>query len=398
MSSQKVPEHLIDEAVKLYSEHGSQRKAMVHASRVGGGKGISRSAFVNRLKLAEKIEEKISKKNLSVLIHKQISKHGQTIDFLMEKFQVTREEIYESLNLLAETGYQLHEIKDIISIEKQGIIQTIHDDIPTYMSRPDNTYVFGAISDTHIASKYTRYDVMEDLYDNFVEAEVDRVFHSGNWIDGEFRFNKHDLEVLGIDAQCQMLADRYPKRKGLTTYAVSGDDHEGWFAQREGLDIGYYAESLMRRSGREDWINLGYMEAFIRLVNVNTGQSSVLLNVHPGGGSSYALSYSTQKIIESYDGGEKPAVGLFGHYHKLWAGNIRNVWCIQVGCCQDQTPFMRKKKLEAHVGGAIIKLTQDPATGAIVRCAPELFRYFNKGYYNKRWGYGGPITLPERSV
>lgn len=80
---------------------------------------------------------------------------------------------------------------------------------------------------------------------------------------------------------------------------------------------------------------------------------------------------------------------------------IRNVWCVQTGCCEDQTPFMRKKRLEAHVGGALVKLRQDPRTGAIISMTPELMRYFNRGYYQTpqsgRWSKHGPVHLPERS-
>jgi len=167
---------------------------------------------------------------------------------------------------------------------------------------------------------------------------------------------------------------------------VWGDDHEGWYVQREGIDVGAYAEHIMREAGH-DWINLGFMESHILLRNANSGKTQTLAVVHPGGGSAYALSYTIQKIVESYEGGEKPAVGLYGHYHKMMAANVRNVWAIQTGCQQDQTPFMRKKRLEAHVGGVLVKLRQDPRTGAIVSCLPELIRYFNREYYvgSGRW-------------
>ena len=267
-----------------------------------------------------------------------------------------------------------------------------------YVSRPDNTFLFGAVGDQHLGSKYERLDVLEDLYDRFEARGVDRVFNTGNWIDGEARFNKHDLRVHGMEGQVRHLARVYPRRHGIVTYAVAGDDHEGWYAQREGVDIGRYAERAFRDAGRDDWVNLGYMEAHVRLVNANTGKASIMSVVHPGGGSAYALSYSIQKIIESLDGGEKPAVGLYGHYHKLWAGNIRNVWCVQTGCAQDQTPFMRKKRLEAHVGGTLIRLEQDPRTGAIIAMTPQIIRYFNRGYYNDRWSHSGDVVLPDRGV
>src|SRR5690606_12736822 len=114
----------------------------------------------------------------------------------------------------------------------------------------------------------------------------------------------------------------------------------------------------------------------------NTEKSAMLLLAHPGSGSAYALSYTVQKIVESLEGGEKPAVGLWGHYHKMMFANVRNVWCIQTGCTQDQSPFMRKKRIEAHVGGGICRLTQDPATGAVTGCTVEFFRYFTAAYYN----------------
>ena len=152
----------------------------------------------------------------------------------------------------------------------------------------------------------------------------------------------------------------------------------------------------MREAGRPDWVNLGFMESHIRLRHYKTGVETILAVVHPGGGSAYATSYSVQKIIESLDGGEKPAVALYGHYHKLWAGNIRNVWVVQTGTTEDQTPFMRKKKLEAHVGGYVVKLTQDPQTGAIVRCRPEMQRFFVRGYYNGRWSHADDVAHARR--
>lgn len=331
-------------------------------------------------------------------LEERLRKGGATLDELAAQANISRGAMLDQLDGLRAAGLNIHEIGGVWSIEKETRPAFLHGDLPTYVSRPDNTFVFGATSDNHLGSKYERLDVLNDLYDRFAARGVDRVFNAGNWIDGEARFNKFDIHTHGMEGQMEYLAANYPSRPGITTYAVAGDDHEGWYGQREGVDVGKYAENVMRRRGRTDWVNLGYMEAHIRLVNANTGKSQILACVHPGGGSSYALSYSIQKIIESLDGGEKPAVGLYGHYHKLWAGNIRNVWCLQTGCTEDQTPFMRKKKLEAHVGGAIVELEQDPETGAIVGFTPKLIRYFNKGYYNNRWNHGGGVELPARSV
>lgn len=270
------------------------------------------------------------------------------------------------------------------------------------VSRKDNTYCFGAMGDLHAASKYCRWEVREDLMRRAEKAGAQCIFDTGNWIDGEKPFNRYDIEVSGLDNQVKLLAKNYPK-VSIPTYAVTGDDHEGWFIRSEGIDVGRYCEMIMQGAGHK-WHDLGYMEADIVLRNANSGATSILRVVHPGGGSAYATSYRPQKIIESYEGGEKPAVVLFGHYHKLDCNNIRNVWCVQTGTQEDQTPFMRKKSLEAHVGGAIIEMEQDPETGAIVSFKPELRRYFNRAHYtnrglaNNRWsGHGTINPIPRRA-
>lgn len=272
----------------------------------------------------------------------------------------------------------------------------VSGDLQTFYTKEDNTFTFGACGDQHLGSKYSRLDVLNNLYDIYEETNCEVVFNTGNWVDGEARFNVHDLEVHGVNGQIKYLAEVYPRRENITTYAVTGDDHEGWWSQREGIDVGRYAERTFRDLGRKDWVDLGFMEAPCRLININTGKEAIISVVHPGGGSAYATSYSIQKIVESLDGGEKPHIGLYGHYHKLWSGNIRNVWVVQTGTSQDQTPFLRKKKIEVHVGGTLCRATMDPKTGAIVRFSVELIRYFNKGYYKNRWSHSGEITQSQR--
>jgi hypothetical protein len=272
-------------------------------------------------------------------------------------------------------------------------------EVGAYVSRKNGTYRFGWLGDTHLCSKYARLDVLRDLYRRFADADLDRIFHAGNWIDGEARFNKYDLLVHGMDAQVRYLRDEYPVApNGLKTYAIAGDDHEGWYCQREGVDIGKYAENELRAGGRTDWVNLGYMEAFVPLQHAESGQRTHLHLIHPGGGSAYATSYTVQKIVESYSGGSKPAVLLAGHYHKLEYLLTRNVHCVQTGCTQDQTPFARKKRLQFAVGGGVCELEQDPKTGAIIGCTIQFFNYFDRGFYNGRWSHSGDIVLTDRGV
>lgn len=266
------------------------------------------------------------------------------------------------------------------------------------LSDENNSFRFGVVADSHLGSKYERLDCLEKNYDRFAEEGITHVFHCGNWIEGEARFNKTDVAIHGMDAQLKYLADKYPQRPGITTFAVAGDDHEGWYGQREGLDIGKRAEQTMREAGRHDWVNLGFMEAHVLLRNRSSGKDAVMAVVHPGGGSAYAESYVVQKIIESLDGGEKPALALYGHYHKMLAGDYRNVFWVLVPSTKDQDCFMRKKRLRSVVGGGIVEVTQNPDDGALHSFKPWLWRYFNRGYYNDRWSHAGDVILPEREM
>ena len=273
---------------------------------------------------------------------------------------------------------------------------TFHEDTPL-VSDKDGWHKFGAIGDTHLCSKQERLAELADMYRIFAANGVKTVLHTGNYIDGESRFNRHELKVHGMDAQLQYLGEHYPEVSGITTFMVSGDDHEGWFAQREGVDIGFYAQKVLERGGRADLRDLGYMEAFVPLRHGVSGKEAMIHVCHPGGGSAYAVSYTMQKQIEAYEGGEKPAIALAGHYHKAEHLEMRNVHGFQTGCFQDQTTFMRKKKLIATIGGWLLWVRQNPETGAVEEVVSYFKSYFNQGYYvNNRWSLSGPVSLVPR--
>lgn len=318
---------------------------------------------------------------------------AHTLEELAQTLKITKGQALDLVEGFKGQSLNLHQFGDKFTIDREPApgVPVASDARYVYTSRPDGWYVFGVTSDNHISSKYERLDVLEDLYTKFADARVDRVFNCGNWIDGEARFNKHDLLVHGIGNQINRMLDKYPQREGLTTYYVAGDDHEGWYCQSMGIDIGDHLEQQARKRERFDLSYLGYIEAFVSMTHAKSGAVARLLVCHPGGGSSYALSYTSQKSVEAYEGGEKPAIALYGHYHKLEYCYVRNVHAIQVGTTEDQTPFMRKKKLAAHIGGVIVRAHQDEQ-GAIDRCQVEFLTYFNKGYYNHQWNMAGEVT------
>lgn len=330
-------------------------------------------------------------------LFKSLRKHPRTLEAIAAEARCSTARAAEWVGAMVADGLNLQQFGNAWSLESGRPAPDVVAPLLELISDDDDNFYLGAMGDTHLGSKYERLDVLNDLYDRYESEGIQCVFHAGNWIEGEARFNKYDIAVYGMQNQLNYLAEHYPQREGISTYAVSGDDHEGWYCQREGVDIGKMAVNTMRDYGRDDWFDLGYMESYVKLVNKRSGASSIMAVVHPGGGSSYATSYTVQKIVESYSGGSKPAVLLAGHYHKMEIINIRNVWAVQTGCTQDQTPFMRKKRLEAHVGGHTLAMRQDPFTGAIIELN-GIKRYFDVGYYNKRWSHAGRVVLPRRTL
>lgn len=98
--------------------------------------------------------------------------------------------------------------------------------------------------------------------------------------------------------------------------------------------------------------------------------------------NSYAISYCLQKLIESFQGGEKPSIVISGHYHKAGVFYPREVHSVLAGCVCDQSRFMRKKKLQAHVGYYIIKLKQHE-DGTITEFTATFKPFYDRGFYVK---------------
>ena len=318
------------------------------------------------------------KEKIKVLFRK---KDVHTIEDLSNYFDTGIGKIKQSIEELINAG---HNFKiDNGNIIFSNIIEKSESKILDVKKMSSGLYRFGVTGDNHLCSRYERLDVLNALYDLFEQEGIEVVYNTGNWIDGEARFNKHDLKIHGLDNQLNYWIDNYPSKNGITTHYITGDDHEGWYTQREGINVGKYAETKAIEANRDDLKFLGHMEADI-ILPAKDGQTTLRV-LHPGGGSAYAISYTSQKIVESYTGGEKPDILFDGHYHKAGYNYIRGVHVIQTGCTQDQTPFMRKKRLAAHLGGWIIEFAVDDI-GAITRFKQEFIPFYDNGYYEK-WNY-----------
>ncbi len=232
---------------------------------------------------------------------------------------------------------------------------------------------FGAMGDTHLGSVYEDLTSLNAFYNELLFREIHTVFHTGNIIEGEAPFNKTELNVsLGFEAQAKYFSTNYPQRAGIDTYYISAQDHEGWLAKREGVEVGKRLEQTARDAGRTDLHYLGSVEADV-VLELEDGPVRIRV-AHPGGGSAAAVSHAAQRIVDSYSEGDKPDIMLVGHYHKAHhLPNYKGVHVIQTGTFQQQSVFMRLKNLRADVGGWILTISH--SSQGLLRLTAEYLHY-----------------------
>lgn len=303
----------------------------------------------------------------------------KSINELYEVIQGNKDTIRRTVEFLYQQGVlekvgrgpikvQLNQAKDIDLIKenqrlrKQLDLFTKYGAVSHYNFQGD-VIRFGAVGDTQLCSRYEKLDLLEAAYDFFESEDISLVLHVGDFLDGEKVYRGHEYEVhtIGAAAQVRYGVQHYPRRAGIITEFITGN-HDACYWKQVGLDVG---ELLAEQ--RSDLIYLGMQEAD-KVFTSEKGSITVRLT-HPSGGTAYAVSYKPQKYIEALSGGHKPNLVLMGHYHKQDHIFFRNVHCIQVGCMQEQTPFMRGIPTPSIMGFYLIELVIKDNT--ILRCKPE---------------------------
>jgi hypothetical protein len=285
---------------------------------------------------------------------------------------------------------------------------------------------FGVLGDSQLGNRHQRLDVLQTAYDHYAAEGIDTVYHTGNLIDGyEARLNGFEIlpeAGFSMESQAAYAAKVYPQKPGITTHFITGECHEGWWAKKVGINIGRFMESKFKlpsaceerpligvhpvsgmplfgsprchdaikagacqEHGRFDLRYLGHTEADVEIRHEalrDDARGPIVRIIHPGGGTAYALSYTTQKLTESLQGGEKPQVQLVGHYHKYDCNYHREVYNLQTGCLCDQTIFMRKKNIAAHVGYLIVEMQVAP-DGTPAGFRHQWVPFYDKGYYQR---------------
>jgi len=211
----------------------------------------------------------------------------------------------------------------------------------------------GVMSCSHLGSIYEDIPVNNAIYDWFEREGIEKVFHAGDMTEGCLMRpgQEHEIHKHGADAQVDWAVEQFPYRKGIETFLIGGN-HDAAHMKNGGTDV-------CARIGekRDDITYLGMDCATFEIERHGDDRNIKIDMLHPGGGSSYALSYKPQKIIEQIAEGTKPDLLFIGHFHKAFQlPAYRGVAAFLTGCTQRQSGFMKRMGLAAHVGAWIVEM------------------------------------------
>jgi DNA repair exonuclease SbcCD nuclease subunit len=244
---------------------------------------------------------------------------------------------------------RIHDLTQRIAIEKAKVeaLASVQNKI-SVENCEDNYLKFAITGDRHTGSLYEHNSALKAFYDHCEKEGIKRVYDAGDILDGHkiYKGQEFELRDHGFEAQLNRLKEA---PRNIETYFITGN-HDGSFKSAAGIAVGQAIEAVI-----PEYHFIGEDQATVQF---NTPNGTFTLGLmHPGGGSSYAISYRPQKIVESLEGGSKPDLLCIGHYHKAeMIPSYRNVCALSTGTFQKQTPFMMKGALAAHVGGWIVEI------------------------------------------
>jgi len=284
-----------------------------------------------------------------------------TLTQIIDKLGLSK---YEVLGLVKEIESEgIYKIKDawedgqpIFTIEKSLVPER---QIYQHAIGETTKFTFMVVSDSHLGSKNEQLTFLHYLYDEAQRRGITNIYHCGDISEG-FKKSRDDhmysLHSIGFDDQADYIIRNYPEREGITTFFITGN-HDHFHIQNGGANIGKRIAA-----SRKDMQYLGINTAVIQL----TPNCKMEL-FHPQDGSSYALSYSGQKYLDSLSGGDKPHMIFVGHHHKYISMWYRNVWYFEVPSTHLQSDWEKGKRIRNDSGALVITVEVD-STGTLMDC------------------------------
>lgn len=224
----------------------------------------------------------------------------------------------------------------------------------------------GVMSDNHLGSIYSDPLLTKEALIEFNRQKVDMILHAGDIVEGMMGRpgDVYELTHIGYKAQRDLAVETFQIAEA-PLYIISGNHCRSYSSKHGvGADI---VEDIAKRLKNATFI--GDDEGDLEIAGIR------IRLFHGGDGSSYAISYRGQKLIEALSGGSKPALLVAGHTHKsYYMPAYRNVHYIEAGTLQWQSSWMRGKKLQAHVGFWIVDMVV--GEGEIKSLCPRWYPFY----------------------
>lgn len=254
-----------------------------------------------------------------------IKKKNPYITKVSEDLGIEEYQVYGLIEMLKREGY-LFDIFEGKIVKTKPIKEKDVYKIPNNL---DHIKLL-LLSDTHLASKYDRLDILRYLYDEADKNGINYILHSGDLTDGLSGRPQqiYELKECSYTGQRDYVIDKYPK-SNIPTYLISGN-HDLWWIKQCGADI---CQDIANH--RDDITYLGS-----DCEDLKIGKLKIRMR-HGSGGSSYARSYKLQKYLDSVPMEERPHILQTGHIHQSFYMKQGETHCFQTSCLQDLTPFER---------------------------------------------------------
>jgi len=299
---------------------------------------------------------------------REMLRNRKTIDKLIGVLELPKYEILGMIQELQQNGYHI----DYDNVSKTyGYVKSVVEQKKEYHHSFGQVkkIKFLTFSDSHLCCKDQQISFINYLYDECERREVDTVYHVGDLVDGYYSNRPEqifNLFKLGADEQTEYVVNNFPKKEGITTYIIGGN-HDETFIKSNGYNI---VKTVCAMRDDMVYLGLGYARVFL------TPNCKMDL-FHPLDGSSYALSYSTQKYIDSITGGDKPNILLVGHHHKALAFPYRNIMAFEVPATCKLTSWQRRVRQMNVVGAYFIEVDIDEE-GTVVAIKSEFIPQFKQ--------------------
>lgn len=302
-------------------------------------------------------------------------KRKRPLEWLKVRLDATEQEILAAVSKLQMNGFrgvQIYSEEGITFIHnyvrKTKTIPHLEgpeEGLDIYDKMQGKVIEFAVVSDTHFGNLCADKVSLNKFYDEVERRGLTTVLHAGDLTDGHYTNRPTSVleqYAVGFSNQLRDFVKDYPRRDGITTYAISGN-HDFTYMRNGFANIGEVIDDM-----RDDIIYLGHNFGRIHL-----GPKLSVSLIHPTGGISQNYNKRIRDIIEKSPE-RKSDIMLIGHYHKWAFVKHQGSYGYVVPSFEKRTEFMRDIGIDSVVGGLFFKIKTD-SDDNILSVTTEIIEY-----------------------